>query len=248
VRLWDAASGRELRSLVEHGGGVQSVAIAPDGSWLASGGDDGSLRLWDAASGRELRSLVGHGTRVQSVAIAPDGSWLASGGSDRSVRLWDAASGRELRSLIGHDRWVQSVAIAPDGSWLASGGDDGSLRLWDAASGRELRSLVGHRGGVVSVAIASEGRLFVAGDLLSCYPSPAAWPTGALPQRIFESRVVQEGVVTVYPDGTHAGNGAALEWLEYEEIAPATSAADGKRDVFPTLHRATDLPWLRRKD
>ena len=78
------------------------MAVAPDGSWLASGGEDGTVRIWDAATGRERAVLTGHTSAVAAVAVAPDGSWLASGGEDGTVRIWDAATGRERAVLTGH--------------------------------------------------------------------------------------------------------------------------------------------------
>ena len=127
-----------------HTGGWMAVAVAPDGSWLASGSRDGTVRIWDAATGQERATLAGHTGGVEAVAVAPDGSWLASGGRDGTVRIWDAATGRERATLTGHTGRVAAVAVAPDGSWLASGGADGTVRIWDAATGRERATLKGH--------------------------------------------------------------------------------------------------------
>ena len=114
--------------------------MAPDGSWLASGGDDGTVRIWDAATGQ----AAGHPDRPHrpgaAVAVAPDGSWLASGGDDGTVRIWDPATGRQRAILTGHTGRVGAVAVAPDGSWLASGG-----RGRDGADlGRGHRAGAGH--------------------------------------------------------------------------------------------------------
>ncbi|HYO54562.1 pentapeptide repeat-containing protein, partial [Archangium sp.] len=70
VRLWEAESGRELRSLSGHDGTVWSVSFSPDGRRLASAGADGAVRLWEAESGRELRSLSGHHGGVWSVSFS----------------------------------------------------------------------------------------------------------------------------------------------------------------------------------
>ena len=98
VKLWDAATGQELRTLGGHSSFVLSVAFSPDGKTLASGSDDNTVKLWDAATGQELRTLGGHSSFVLSVAFSPDGKTLASGSFDKTVKLWDAATGQELRT------------------------------------------------------------------------------------------------------------------------------------------------------
>ena len=134
IRLWEAASGRPLRTLQGHQGTVDSVAWSPDGETLASAGDDGTIRLWEAVSGKPLRTLHGYRGTVYSVAWSPDGKTLASASNDKTIRLWDAVSGKPLRTLQGHQGIVYSVAWSPDGKTLASASDDRTIRLWAAAS------------------------------------------------------------------------------------------------------------------
>jgi WD40 repeat protein len=146
------------RTLAGHTGPVHAVAIAPDGTWLATGSWDRSVRIWDAATGRQRATLTGHTKEVRSVAIAPDGGWLASGGADRTVRIWDVVSGRERAALKGHTGAVNAVAVAPDGGWLTSGGADRTVRIWDSATGRQRAILtVDERWPVDAVAIAPDG-------------------------------------------------------------------------------------------
>jgi Caspase domain/WD domain, G-beta repeat len=92
VRLWDTASGQELRKLQGHTEWVRSVALSPDGRTIASGSDDRTIKLWDAASGRELRTLQGHNGWVFSVAFSPDGRTVASGSQDKTIKLWDVSA------------------------------------------------------------------------------------------------------------------------------------------------------------
>jgi WD40 repeat protein len=111
------------------------VAIAPDGTWLATASRDRTARIWDAATGQQRATLTGHTSSVIAVAIAPDGTWLATASRDRTARIWDIRTGRQRATLTGHTSWVQAVAIAPDGTWLATVGGDGTARIWDAATG-----------------------------------------------------------------------------------------------------------------
>jgi hypothetical protein len=134
ARLWDAASGTELRTLKGHQDRVWEVAFSPDGSRLATASDDRTARLWDAASGTELHTLKGHQDQVVGVAFSPDGSRLATASMDRTARLWDAASGTELQSLRGHQDKVVGVAFSPGGSRLATASDDHTARLWELRS------------------------------------------------------------------------------------------------------------------
>ena len=157
----DLPSDALIRVLTGHGGPVSAVAIAPDGTWLATAGSDGTVRTW-AADGTPRATLTGHDGPVHAVAIAPDGTWLATAGSDGTVRIW-AADGTPRATLTGHDGAVHAVAIAPDGTWLATGGGDRTARIW-AADGTPRATLTGHGGPVDAVAIAPDGTWLATGD------------------------------------------------------------------------------------
>src|SRR5262249_60657330 len=73
ARLWEVATGKELRRFVNGTRGIRDLAFAPDGATLAGGGDDARLRLWDVATGRERRAFPPDGYVLRSVALAPDG-------------------------------------------------------------------------------------------------------------------------------------------------------------------------------
>ena len=64
LRLWDVASGRQLRLLLATTSGVASAAFFPDGRTAISAGGDNTLRLWDVDTGKELRTFKGHTARV----------------------------------------------------------------------------------------------------------------------------------------------------------------------------------------
>lgn len=165
VKLWDAATGKELASFKGHSKAVKSVAFSPDGSRVASASEDQTVRLWDAVTGKELAIFEGHSSTVNSVAFSPDGGRLASGSGDHTVKLWDVAT-KEQVTLTGHSGLVMSVAFSPDGGRVASGSLDQTVRLWDTATGKEQAILQGHSGLMVnSVAFSPDGTRVASGDL-----------------------------------------------------------------------------------
>ncbi|WP_203926591.1 NB-ARC domain-containing protein [Virgisporangium ochraceum] len=125
------------RAVGGHTAAVTAVAVAPDGSWVVTCADDGSVRMFDPVSGLPRGQLVGHTDRVSAVAVGADR--LATGSDDGTVRVWSPSSGRVRAVLTGHTDAVTGVALAPDGAWLASVARDRTGRVWDTATGAAVR-------------------------------------------------------------------------------------------------------------
>jgi eukaryotic-like serine/threonine-protein kinase len=88
VKLWDARTGRPLRTLERHTAQVDSVALSLDGRRLAPSGRDHTIRIRDLTSGQDLLTLKGHSGWVRSVAFSRDGRCLASAGDEGTVMVW----------------------------------------------------------------------------------------------------------------------------------------------------------------
>ena len=179
LKLWDVASGREVRTFRGHCAGVTAVAFSPDGRNIVSASNDHTLRLWDTTSGQELRTLGGACDQWwRVVAFSPDGRTIISGDHYNGVlTLWDTASGAQLRTLSGDGKPVAAVAFSADGRLIASAnntgyfarepGADGTIRLWEASSGRELTVnalALDHTGTIDAAALSPDGRFIVTGD------------------------------------------------------------------------------------
>src|SRR5229473_2757148 len=111
IKLWDTASGKEVRELKGHTKDVRGLAFAPDGKTLASGGMDGIIQLWDTATWEVRQTLKGHTAEINCVAYARDGNTLASGAWDKTVRLWDPVTGDARSVLEGHTEMVRDVVF-----------------------------------------------------------------------------------------------------------------------------------------
>lgn len=164
IKLWDAESGRELRTLTGHTEWVNQIAFSPDGKILVSAARDNTVKIWNVESGRLIKTLPEQTDWIMSVAFSPDGKFLAGGGRDRTVKIWNAASGEVIKTLTGHAETVRSVAFSPDGKTLASADDDKIIKLWNAETGREIKTLTGHAAGVGAVAFSPDGKSLASGS------------------------------------------------------------------------------------
>lgn len=163
VRLWDAATGREVARLDGHDEDSTDAAFSPDGRLLATAGVDATVCLWDVASGKRVAVLRGHTDGVWRVAFSADGNLLASGSSDRTIRLWDARALTPL-AAIPMGSIIYGVAFSPDGTRLAAGCADGTVRLIHVASTRQIVALRDHSDYVHAVAWSHDGTRLVSGS------------------------------------------------------------------------------------
>jgi WD40 repeat protein len=174
IRLWAAAespavAGHSVEDLSEraalrsHGGPVWALAWSPDGTTLASGSADTTIRLWDDRL-QERAVLRGHTDLVVKLDWQRGGQLLASASADHSVRLWDGATNRIRAVVEGHSGSVAGVAFSPDGTALFSAGADQTVRVWDMPGGQPRATLVSYSPWAFAVAWSAGGLLASAGS------------------------------------------------------------------------------------
>jgi WD40 repeat protein/serine/threonine protein kinase len=139
TRVWNAATGKLVASLLRHVGGVTAMAFSADSRRLATAGQDGIARVWNAETGAPVTPPLRHGATIYSVSFRPDGARVVSACHDRSARQWDATTGQAIAQPLLHDGRVDQAAYSPDGSLIATIGLNTTslfrVKVWDAATG-----------------------------------------------------------------------------------------------------------------
>ncbi|MBI4510176.1 MAG: protein kinase [Deltaproteobacteria bacterium] len=148
IQIWRTSDGTVLSKWMK--GPQNFVSFSPDGSLVATAGEDGMARLWDARNGQLVHSLSGHEDQVHSIRFSRDGDQLVTASADGTARTWDVTRGELLRTLEGHGGHVVHAAFSSDGVLVVTAADDQSARIWDAKTGRPLLSLDAHAAWVTS--------------------------------------------------------------------------------------------------
>jgi hypothetical protein len=140
---WNVESRSRLRDVAAHSKWIRKVVATPDGSMIASVGDDMVCRLWDLSSGRLIRALRGHAeltpthfpSMLFALAVSRDGRHVATGDKIGHITVWDVETGRALAALEAPELYtwdavqrrhsiggIRSLTFSPDGNLLAAGG------------------------------------------------------------------------------------------------------------------------------
>ncbi|KAJ1569861.1 POC1 centriolar protein A [Nowakowskiella sp. JEL0078] len=180
IKIWNAHTAREIKSLFGHGKNVHAVALSDDGSKIVSGSADFTVKVWEAITGKLLRTLDGHMGAVMSVAVSRDGYIIASGSKDFTVKLWTATVEGDLRhtpliilskeereiivnsvTLKGHTGIVTAVTFDRSENNIISGSEDGTIKVWDTKSCTEISTIKAHECAIKSIAVSHKGNFIV---------------------------------------------------------------------------------------
>jgi WD40 repeat protein/DNA-binding SARP family transcriptional activator len=143
ARIWEIATGKEIRRFPGHVGGPLSYVFSPDDRYVLTsdfGPDQGIVyvRLWDARTGELLRVYAGHRDYVEGLAISPDDKTILTTSADQSACFWDVESGHLIRCIQAGTPFAFNAVFSPDGRYALAGGIDGVAHLWDVSTGQEI--------------------------------------------------------------------------------------------------------------
>jgi WD40 repeat protein len=184
IKLWEASTGREIRSYLGSKGTAWKLAFSPDNSMIASIDAEYNIRIWEVQSSRIIRTLDLPGDGFVAVAFTPGGESLVTGTEKNHAILWDISSGNEIRRFkpdtadiimqknFGYP-YARSVEISPDGKWLLTGSSDRTAFIFNFNSGRQVKKFKGDKGSCtscyISASFSPDGQRIVIGHTDSVF-------------------------------------------------------------------------------
>ncbi|MEM7534912.1 MAG: effector-associated domain EAD1-containing protein [Chloroflexota bacterium] len=155
VSIWSLDEQYVIQRFDGHTGSVRSVQWSPDGTRLASTGDDEAALIWDVAGGGASVVLEGHSKQIWDIAWHPDGTQIASLGWLNTIRIWDTETGEQQTLLRPQQPTGTALVWSSDGRWLLAGYGSGVIERWDNSSGefKLVEPIEAHTGAVRAVAL-----------------------------------------------------------------------------------------------
>ncbi len=120
----------QLHTIKPLGDLVRSIAISPNGKYLALGLQSGNIQIWDAENFTVKHYLAQLHQQVWSLTFDPQSQILASGGTDTNLCLWDVGSGNLICQPHSEQNSIYALTFSPDGQTLVTAGAYGTINLW----------------------------------------------------------------------------------------------------------------------
>jgi len=184
VKLWETATGREIRSYIGHTHDVRYLAFNPGGTLLASIDRDYHLKIWEVPTSREIHDIFIPGDRILSVVFLPDGHSFIAGTEDNHAIQFSLEDASEIKRFnpdtadismqknFGYPT-ARSVEISPDGRTLLTGSNNYTAFLFDLRSGTQIRKYKSDRTSCTSCSInahfSPSGEEIVTGNMDSVF-------------------------------------------------------------------------------
>ncbi|TPX71315.1 hypothetical protein CcCBS67573_g06229 [Chytriomyces confervae] len=155
-------------SLNGHTEAVLIVSFSPDGSMLATGSGDTTIRIWDLNTETPRHTLQGHTNWVQMLAWSPDAKMLTSGSMDKTIRIWNPKTGKAMGdALKSHTQLITGLAWEPlhlnaQCNRFASSSKDQSIKIWNAITRQVIITMTSHTAPVTCIKWGGSGLLYSA--------------------------------------------------------------------------------------
>jgi WD40 repeat protein len=161
VKIWSLEKPYEV--YLENRGGVDRLALSPDGAWIASAGSSPGtstgnyLSVWNAHNGKLLFEKKKAGWDVLGIAFSPDSKEIVTGGGDHTITVWNVTDRTMRLSIPVEDDFIWCIDYSPDGGLFAVVGSSGIIRLYERKTANLLASWDAGLGELSSVAFSPDG-------------------------------------------------------------------------------------------
>ncbi|KAJ7512782.1 WD40-repeat-containing domain protein [Mycena galericulata] len=232
--VWEWQSESYILKQQGHFYDMNTLAYAPDGQTIATGGDDGKVKVWSTHTGFCFVTFTEHTAPISSVSFAKHGSVLFSASLDGTVRAYDLVRYRNFRTFTSPSPvQFSALAVDPSGEVVAAGSTDSfEVFMWSVQTGKLLDILTGHEGPISSLAFSPSG----ANQLAS-----ASWDRTVRVWNIFgRSRAVEPLTltsdvlaVTFRPDGKELAASTLDGQITFFDVdgGKQTNIIEGRKDI-----------------
>ena len=148
-----------LKNIFSQSDIINSAVFSPDGKWILTAANDGTVRIIDKTTGKQIGHDIKHQALVYSAVFSPDGKWILTASNDSTAALWEVASGKLIKSFKHKDH-VTSAVFSPDEKQILTACADKYVRLWDVTTGTRIDSFK-HRDNVTSAIFSPDGKLIL---------------------------------------------------------------------------------------
>ena len=204
VKLWEAATGKLVRTYEGHAGNVNSICFSPDGNSFYSGGEDKLVICWELSTGNILKKFEGCEDEISSVSISPDGKTLASYARSE-IKLWDASSGELINTITGLSGSYSTLDFSPDSKFIISSANN-ELKMWNVSSGTLEKDFEDNPYGYFSPVFSPDGKSILTGSsdrIIRLFDVSSGKIT-----RTFEGHEARVTAVAFSPDGKYIISGS----------------------------------------
>lgn len=232
--VWEWQSESYILKQQGHFFDMNTLAYAPGGETIATGGDDGKVKVWSTHSGFCFVTFSEHTAPISTVVFAKHGQVLFSASLDGTIRAFDLVRYRNFRTFTSPSPvQFSSLAVDPSGEVVAAGSTDSfEVFLWSVQTGKLLDILTGHEGPVSSLDFSPTG----ANQLVS-----ASWDRTARIWNVFgRSRAVEpltlssDALSVVFrPDGNELAVATLDGQITFFDVKEGkqTNVIEGRKDV-----------------
>lgn len=163
ITLWNCDSFEVQQTFHAHQGGVVSLQVSKDDSFIVSASSDKTVGFC-RVSGGHAEQLVGHSDAVLCVSLMNGELSAISGSKDKTVRMWNLITKTCERTFTGHTGAVGCLASTSDTRIIVSGSADFTIRVWSTETGECLHTLEGHHDSIKCLRITDDNRFAIAGS------------------------------------------------------------------------------------